>query len=228
MRIVELCFHERDARAEALASRGLSEAGVVVLRRPISGGRFLTPQAADARRVLLHTPTIAALPDDHPARAEFAQPMVVAPVEGPWPLRSSRPWLYAAARSGQALERRQLESAGFWKLVAWATALPTIDRAARIGAQTEIFRALDALKPSAPVQRRHRSIGERLGFRPLEAISGARDWERAVTPLAVAGTLVATAIVSALVVDVATRPEAWGAIAQDDATRDATTNAFTN
>jgi hypothetical protein len=218
MHVVELCFHEADARLQSLASRGLSDAGAVVLRRPISAQRVLAPPAAgNATRLLLHTPALAALPAGHPALAEFAGPLLVAPVDGAWPLRASRPWLYAAPRGGRTLGRRELESAGFWKLTAWAAALKAADRKARIAAQIAIFRGFDRLRVGAPVLRRRRTLAEALSLAPLEQVSGARDWERAVTPLAVATTLAATALVSALVVDVATRPEAWGAIAQQDA-----------
>lgn len=225
MRCVELCFHERDARAADLAARGLTEAGLCVLRRPLSDARVMAPSGAAEARVLLHSPAVAALAADHPARAVFHQPMTVAPLDGPWPLRSSRPWLFVPPRLTQA-GRPQIDDAGYWKVVAWTAAQAPADHTARIATQLAIFRALRANKPVTPVLRRRRPLSERLGVRQIEPIRGLRDWERAVTPLAVAGTLAAAAFVSALVVDVATRPEAWGAISQAPAPSDSTTNAF--
>ncbi|MDX2233712.1 MAG: hypothetical protein NW200_04365 [Hyphomonadaceae bacterium] len=222
MRCVELCFHERESRAADLAARGLGDAGVTVLRRPITDTHAPAPSSAADARLLLHSRTIAALPPDHTARAAFVRPLTVLPVDDLWPLRASRPWLFVTPARGQ------MEIAGFWRLAAWAAAQATADPAARIAAQLSVFRALRTLRPDAPVRRRRRPLLERLGVRPLEPIRSVRDWERAVTPLAVAGTITAAAFVSALVVDVAARPEAWGVIAQEAAPDDTTTNAFSN
>jgi hypothetical protein len=206
MKCVELCFHERDGRAAEMAVRGLSEAGLVVLRRPVDDAHAPAPSTAAEARVLLHSTAIAALPERHPARAAFGEPLTVVPVSGPWPLRASRPWLVAAPAGP-----RQIESGDFWKTVAWAAAQRPADHGARIAAQRSLFAALKSLRTAGkPLQRRRMT---RAAF-DLEPVRNVRDWEHAVAPLAVAGTLAAAAVASALLVDAATRPEAWGAIAR--------------
>jgi hypothetical protein len=223
MRYVELIFHERDARMADVAARGLGEAGFCVLRRPVAEAHAPAASTAAQARVLLHSSAFAALPAAHAVRTALDAVMTVAPLDGLWPMRASRPWLIAPPGP------RQLESAAYWKLVASAAATPFRGHAERIGAQQALSRALQGLKPEAGnLRRRRQGLLDRIDFRPLEPVRGTADWERAVTPLAVMGTIAAAALVSAMVVDVAARPEAWGVIAQDAAPLERTTNAFTH
>jgi len=222
MRFVELCFHEHDARAAELAARGLTEAGVCVLRRPITDTRAPAPSPATRERVVLHSEALGALPPDHPAFAPDQMAVTVAVPIGPhWPLRASRPWLIVPPRA------THLQGDAFWKVVAWAAAQPIPTRDRRIATQRTVFQHLKGaaaidLKPRVRKQR----LRDLFDLTPLKPVRGARDWETAVTPLAVAGTLVAMAIFSALAVDVATRPEAWGAITRDAVPSETTANAF--
>ncbi len=221
MRFVELCFHERDARAAELAVRGLTDAGVCVLRRPITDDRAPAPSPATRERVVLHSDALGALSPDHPAFAPDHMAVTVAVPIGPhWPHRASRPWLIVPPRAAH------LQGAGFWKVVAWAAAQPIPTRDKRIATQQAVFRALKGVASIDLAPRRKRRLRDVIDLTPLMPVRGYRDWETAVTPLAVAGTLVAMAIFSALAMDAATRPEAWGAIAQDRAPVEAPGNAF--
>jgi len=207
MRVVELCFHDRDSRAAEEAARGLADAGVCVLRRPVSGGRVPAPSPAARQRVILHSEAFAALIDGVEVLDEGGLEATVAVPLGPrWPRRASRAWLIAPPRAAR------LRAGAFWKTVAWATTQPIATRDRRIAAQLAVFRRLAALGPeAAPLTGRKRS------WRDLVEIGdgrSARDRPSAVAPLAVLATLIAAAFVSALAVDVASRPEAWSAIAQ--------------
>lgn len=225
MRCVELCFHERDAIAADLAVRGLGEAGVSVLRRPISDTRAPAISRATDSRIVLYSATLAALPADHPAFAPAlidarAISTVAVPLGPDWPLRASRSWLIAPATPSD------LRAAGFWKIVAWAStqAIPT--RHSRIAAQQAVFRALEAKHDATPVGRRRPRPSGLFSFRPLAPARSHRDWEAAATPMAVLATLVMAAGVSAVFVDVAARPEAWGAVPQAPATVESATTVI--
>ncbi len=221
MRFVELCFHERDARAAELAARGLTEAGLCVLRRPITDERAPAPSPATRERVVLHSEALGALSPDHPAFAPDHMAVTVAVPIGPhWPVRASRPWLVVPPCATHT------QGAGFWKVVAWAAAQPIPTRDKRIATQQAVFRALKGVASIDPAPRRKRRLRDFIDITPITPVRGYRDWETAVTPLAVAGTLVVMALFSAVAVDVATRPEAWGAIAQDAVPIEATINAF--
>jgi hypothetical protein len=204
MRVVELCFHERDGRAAEMAARGLAEAGLCVLRRPVSGGRVPAPSPAARQRVILHSEAFASLIDSRDGIDEGQLEATVAvPLERRWPRRASRAWLIAPPRAAR------LQAGAFWKTVAWATtqAIGTRDR--RIAAQLALFRRLATLGPeAAPLTGRKRNWRDlvELGVRPARGSVAA--------PVAVAATLLVAAFVSALVVDIASRPEAWSAIAQ--------------
>jgi hypothetical protein len=217
MRFVELCFHERDAQTADLAVRGLTEAGLCVLRRPASDAHAPAASSAAERRIVLHSAAFDALAADHPIFATSGVMTTVAvPLGNHWPLRSSRPWLIAPA------DGADLRSSGFWKVIAWASARAIPDRKTRIATQKSLFRALRAAPRDTPVGRRRPS----LSFDPLPQVRGARDWGVAVTPLAVVATLVVTAGASAIFVDVAARPEAWGVIAQTPSPGEPSTNPF--
>ena len=224
MRFIELCFHERDARAAELAARGLTDAGLCVLRRPITDDRAPAPSPATRERVVLHSEALGALAPDHPAFAPDHMAVTVAvPIGLHWPLRASRPWLVVPPRP------THLQGAGFWKIVAWAAGQPIPTRDKRIAVQMGVFRALKGVSAIdlAPVRRKRRLI-DMIDLTPVRTVRSHRDWETAVTPLAVAGTLVAMALFSAVVVNVAARPEAWGAITRDPTPTDTRVNAFRN
>lgn len=206
MRVVELCFHERDARAAEAAARGLAEAGVCVLRRPVSGGRVPAPSPAAHQRVILHSEAFASLIDGREALDEGNLLVTVAVPLGPhWPRRASRAWLIAPPRAAK------LQAGAFWKTVAWATTQPIVTPGRRIASQLAVFRRLAALGPeAATLTRRKRNWRDLVEIAHRRPVTG---W-RAAAPLAVAATLAVAAFVSALVVDVASRPEAWSAIAQ--------------
>lgn len=222
MRFVELCFHERDTRAAEVAARGLTEAGVCVLRRPVSDDRAPAPSPATRERVVLHSQALGALAPDHPAFAPDHMAVTVAVPIGPhWPLRASRPWLIVPPRA------THLQGDGFWKVVAWAAAQPIPTRDKRIATQQSVFRALRGVADAnVSPRRRGWRLHDLIDATPIKPVRGYRDWETAVTPLAVAGTLVVMALFSAAAVDVATRPEAWGAIAQERAPPETSLNAF--
>lgn len=213
MRYVELCFHERDALAADLAVRGLTEAGLCVLRRPATDAHAPAASKAAERRVMLHSPALAALPAEHPIfAAEGPTTTVAVPIGPHWPLRASRPWLIAPASA------EDMRGTGFWRIVAWATTRVLPTREDRIAAQQAVFRALKAGRRGVPVMRRRKSLIDRLDIhRPVANVRGARDWEAAVTPMAVAATLVVAAGASALAIDAAARTETWGSITQMDA-----------
>ena len=224
MRFVELCFHERDARAAELAARGLAEAGLCVLRRPITDDRAPAPSPATRERVVLHSEALGALAPDHPAFAPDHMAATVAVPIGPhWPLRASRPWLVVPPRP------THLQGIGFWKIVAWAASQPIPTRDRRLGVQMAVFRALKGVTAIdlAPPRRRRR-LSDLIEITPMGPVRGVRDWESAVTPLAVAGTLVAAALFSAVAVNVATKPEAWGQITRDPAPTEIRLSAFKN
>ena len=98
-----------------------------------------------------------------------------------------------------------------------------------IAVQMGVFRALKGVSAIdlAPVRRKRRLI-DMIDLTPVRTVRSHRDWETAVTPLAVAGTLVAMALFSAVVVNIAARPEAWGAITRDPTPTDTRVNAFRN
>ena len=221
MRFVELCFHERDAAAADMAARGLTEAGLCVLRRPVSDHRAPAPSLATSERIVLHSEAFAALAHDHPVFApDHVATAVAVPIGPCWPRRASRRWLVLPPRAAH------LRGVSFWKLVAWAAAQPIPTRDKRIVTQNAVFRALKAAASFDPAPRRRRRLRDLIDLSPLKPVRGYRDWETAVTPLAVAGTLVAMALLSAAAVNVATRPEAWGATAHQHAPADPTLNAF--
>lgn len=146
MRFIELCFHERDARAAELAARGLAEAGVCVLRRPVTDDRAPAPSRATRERIVLHSEALAGLAGDHPAFApDHIAATVAVPIGPRWPRRASRPWLVVPPRP------THLQGAGFWKIVAWAARQPIPTRDKRIAVQIAVFRALRAI---APAERR--------------------------------------------------------------------------
>ena len=219
MRFVELCFHERDALSADLAVRGLTEAGLCAIRRPVDDARAPAVSQAAGRRILLHSPAFAALPPNHPVFADADLGTVVVPLGPHWPLRRSRTWLIAPPGD-------RLGAVGFWKAVAQAVNRPVPDRDARLAAQQDLFRALKVADGKVPVRRRRQALGDMMDIRPMAAVRSSRDWEAAVTPMAVVATLVLAAGASALAVDVATRPEAWGAISQSPTPDEASTNAF--
>lgn len=220
VRFVELCFHERDAMAADLAARGLTEAGLCVLRRPASDIHASAASTAAERRIILHSPALDALPKDHPIFiASGSMTTVAVPLGATWPLRASRPWLMAPAQPAD------LRTTGFWKVVAWASARPLTDRATRIATQQALFRALKAAPRDTPVGRRKAKLAD-LFDRPMPQIRSGRDWEAAVAPMAVAATLVIAAGASAIFVDVAARPEAWGMVAQKPSPVEPATNPF--
>ena len=224
MRFVELCFHERDARAAELAARGLADAGLCVLRRPITDDRAPAPSPATRERFVLHSEALGALAPDHPAFAPDHMAVTVAvPIGSYWPLRASRPWLVVPPRP------THLRDAEFWKIVAWAAGQPIPTRDKRIAVQMAVFRALKGVAAIdlAP-RRRRRRFRDLIESTPIRPVRGIRDWESAVTPLAVAGTLVAAALFSAVAVNVATRPEAWGAITRDPTPTEIRLSAFKN
>jgi len=70
VRFVELCFHERDAIAANLAVKGLAEAGVCAIRRPVDDFRAPAVSQAATRRIVVYSPAFAALSPTHPAFAE--------------------------------------------------------------------------------------------------------------------------------------------------------------
>lgn len=219
MRFVELCFHERDAIAADIAVKGLEEAGLCAIRRPVDDVRAPAVSRAASRRIVLHSPAFAALPPGHPIHADAELGTLIVPLGPHWPLRRSRPWLIAPPGG-------RLGALSFWKAVAAALQRAAPDRDARIAAQTHLFRTLRAADGGAPVGRRRRSFARMASMRPVTAVQSARDWQAAVTPMAVVATLVLAAGASVLAVDVATRPEAWGAISQTPAPEDTSTNAF--
>lgn len=219
MRFVELCFHERDAIAADLAMRGLTEAGVRAIRRPVNDARAPAVSQAADRRIVLHSTAFAALPPTHPVFADADLGAIIVPLGESWPLRRSRTWLIAPPGD-------RLGAVGFWKAVAQAVNRPAPDRDARLAAQQELFRALKTADGKVPVRRRRRGVGEIIGLRRANTGRSTHDWEAAVTPMAVVATLALAAGASVLVVDVAARPEAWGAISQAPAPEEASTNAF--
>ncbi len=219
MRFVELCFHERDAIAANLAVKGLTEAGVCAIRRPVDDARAPAVSQAATRRIVLHSPAFAALAPTHPVFADADLGTVIVPLGSGWPLRRSRSWLIAPPGD-------RLGAVGFWKAVAQVLNRPIPDRDARLAAQQELFRALKIADGKVPVGRRRRGLSQMMDIRPMAAVRSPRDWEAAVTPMAVVATLVLAAGASALAVDVATRPEAWGAISQSPTPDEASTNAF--
>lgn len=219
MRFVELCFHERDAISADLAVRGLTEAGVCAIRRPVDDTRAPAVSQAADRRIILYSPAFAALPPAHPVFADADLGTMIVPLGAHWPLRRSRTWLIAPPGD-------RLGAVGFWKVVAHAVNRPIPDRGARLAAQQDLFRALKSANGKIPVRRRRADLGDMMGARPMTAVRSARDWEAAVTPMAVVATLVLAAGASVAAVDIATRPEAWGAISQSPAPQDASTNAF--
>lgn len=219
MRFVELCFHERDAIAADLAVKGLAEAGVCAIRRPVDDFRAPAVSQAATRRIVLHSPAFAALSPTHPVFADADLGTIVVPLGQIWPLRRSRNWLVAPPLG-------RLGAVGFWRAVTQVLNLPIPDRAARLAAQQALFRALKAADGKVPVGRRRTALRDLMDIRPIAAVRSSRDWEAAVTPMVVVAALVLTAGASALVVDIASRPEAWGAISQAPTPEEASTNAF--
>lgn len=218
MRFVELCFHERDAIAADTAVKGLDEAGVCAIRRPVDDQRAPVASRAAACRIVLHSDVFAALPASHPVFADDDRATIIVPLGSRWPLRRSRGWLYAPPEG-------RFATASFWKAVAQATLRPASTRSERLAMQQALFRAIRATEGGAPVGRRRPSL-RLMELRPMAAVRSARDWEPAVTPMAVVASLALAAGASVLVVDVAARPEAWGAITQAPAPEDSSTNAF--
>jgi hypothetical protein len=215
MRVVELCFHERDGRAAEMAARGLEAAGLCVLRRPVNGGRVPASSKAARWRVLLHSEAFAALPDAHAAFAEnHFEGTVAVPLGARWPRRASRRWLIAPPAG-------RLHAGAFWKAVAWAAGQRVAERDRRIAAQRALFARLSALSPDAPAPRRRRGWRDLFAADGLRPVRTVRDWEPAVTPLAVAGTLALTALVAAVAIDFITRDGAWIAAAQASIAGDA-------
>lgn len=210
MRVVELCFHEKDGRAAEMAARGLADAGLCVLRRPVSGGRVPAPSPAARQRVILHSEAFAPLIDGVETLDEGRLEATIAvPLGQRWPRRASRAWLIAPPRAAR------LHAAAFWKTVAWAMTRPIATRERRITAQLAVFRRLAALGPEAtPLARRKRSWRDLVEIADLSPVRSTRDWPSAVAPLAIVATLAVAAFASALLVDVASRPEAWSVIAQ--------------
>jgi len=219
VRFVELCFHERDALSADLAVRGLTEAGVCAIRRPVDDARAPAVSQAATRRIVLHSPAFAALPQTHPVFADVDLGTVIVPLGPHWPLRRSRARLIAPPAG-------RLGSVGYWKAVAQAASLPILDRNARLAAQQALFRALKTADGKIPVGRRRTALRDMMDIRPIAAVRSSRDWEAAVTPMVVVAALVITAGASALAVDIAARPEAWGAISQSPTPDEASTNAF--
>lgn len=191
MRYVELCFHEADAQAADLAARGLEEAGVCVLRRPVTNTRAPAPSSATRARVVLHTDALSDLPKDHPVFAPDDMPATVdVPVGDHWPLRASRPRMIAPATGGQ------LRGGRFWKVVAWAAEQPIHTRDRRIAAQTTIFRSLRDVPEEEAVIRPRPHLLDRLLQRPAIAAHGAVSLETAAPLAAIATLIVATGVSS--------------------------------
>jgi hypothetical protein len=205
MRVVELCFHERDARAAEMAARGLEAAGVCVLRRPVSGKHIPAPSPAARERVLLHSDYFATLPDDYAAADTRPIATVAVPVGQHWPRRASRPWLMAPPT-------QRLDRAEFWKAVVWAASQPIPTPQARLAAQRLLLRRLSMLTPGPIVAPRRRS------WRDIVELGHGRG-KRWGGTAAVAALLAVVAFASVLAVDIAARPEAWSAIAQTSGVR---------
>lgn len=195
MRYVELCFHEADAGAADLAARGLTEAGVCVLRRPVSLDYTPAVSSATTARVVLHSEALAALPGSHPVFADDAVPSTIdVPLGELWPLRASRPRMVAPPADAQ------LRGGRFWKVVAWAAAQPIATRDRRIAAQTAIFRSLRDDPGETGVIRRRPRLLDRFVQRPVVAATAGVGWETAA-PFAAAATLIVAAGVSAVFLD---------------------------
>jgi len=136
-----------------------------------------------------------------------------------WQLRRSRNWLVAPPLG-------RLGGVAFWRAVTQVLNLPIPDRDARLAAQQALFRALKTADGKIPVGSRSTALCNLMDIRPIAAIRSSRDWEAAVTPMVVVAALVLTAGAAALVVDIASRPEAWGAISQSPTPAEASSNAF--
>ena len=202
MRYVELCFHESDATAADLAARGLTEAGLCVLRRPVSDERAPAPSPATRSRIVLHTDALDALPATHPVFAADAMPSTIdVPLGERWPLRASRPRMVAPAME------THLRAGRFWKVVAWAASQPIPDRDRRISAQTSIFRALRDVPGEDAVLRPRPRFLDRFTRGPVVAAHAPIGWETAA-PLAAVATLLVAAGVSSVFVDLQSREDA--------------------
>ena len=203
MRYVELCFHESDANAADLAARGLTEAGLCVLRRPVSDDRAPSPSPATRARIVLHSEALAALPATHPVFAPDGMPSTIdVPLGERWPMRASRPRMVAPAME------THLRAGRFWKVVAWAASQPIPDRDRRIWAQTSIFRALRDVPGEDAVLRPRPRFFDRFTRGPVLAAHASVGWETAA-PLAAVATLLVAAGVSSVFVDLQAREEAF-------------------